>query len=267
MFSNIFQKKKTYFLSSLFISISPFSLDLLIFSFIFSFMSFFIFSVLFRLLSSLSSLLLSCLLLFRFVLSSLFSCLVLSCLSSSVFPVSLCLCLSLSVSVWCCGRVVVLCCVVLCVRCGVLCRVVLCGTMETSMCTWCGHTQGRFERTHGDVLDGHTGTRWCHRQFCLPKICPHGVLTCPRGPPKKPLDLSHFQFENRSRTTCSRFLQSFALPVEICSDSAILRDTAEGCSFAPFSKHIERFAPRYRYSTKFSPDFALLKLRSPSFKS
>ena len=36
-----------------------------------------------------------------------------------------------------------------------------------------------------------------------------------------------------------------------------------GLSFAPFSKHIERFARQYRYSTKVSPDVALLKLSSP----
>ena len=37
-----------------------------------------------------------------------------------------------------------------------------------------------------------------------------------------------------------------------------------GLSFAPFSKHNERFARQYRYSTRASPAFALHKLRSPS---
>ena len=41
-----------------------------------------------------------------------------------------------------------------------------------------------------------------------------GLSLGPRGSPKKPLDLAHFQFENRSRTICSRFLQSRALPDE-----------------------------------------------------
>ena len=31
-----------------------------------------------------------------------------------------------------------------------------------NMCAWCQHTLGRFERTHGDVLSGHTGLSACH---------------------------------------------------------------------------------------------------------
>ena len=41
-----------------------------------------------------------------------------------------------------------------------------------------------------------------------------GLSLDPRGSPKKPLDLTRFQFENRSRTTRCRFLQQFALPGE-----------------------------------------------------
>ena len=55
----------------------------------------------------------------------------------------------------------------------------------------------------------------CHRQFCLPKFAHVRLSVVPRGSPKKPFDLTHFQFENRSRTTCSRFLQSFALPDKV----------------------------------------------------
>ena len=29
--------------------------------------------------------------------------------------------------------------------------------MFQHMCAWCRHTRGRFERTHGHVLSGHTG--------------------------------------------------------------------------------------------------------------
>ena len=34
---------------------------------------------------------------------------------------------------------------------------VFAGTTRTrfNMCAWCRYTRGRFERTHGDVLDGH----------------------------------------------------------------------------------------------------------------
>ena len=53
-----------------------------------------------------------------------------------------------------------------------------------------------------------------HRQFCSPKFA-HRVITCFREPHrKKPLDLTHSRFENRSKITCSRVLQSFALPDE-----------------------------------------------------
>ena len=39
------------------------------------------------------------------------------------------------------------------------------------MCAWCRYTRGRFERTHGDVLNPHTGSRgsW---SVLLTKICP-----------------------------------------------------------------------------------------------
>ena len=49
-----------------------------------------------------------------------------------------------------------------------------------------------FERTHGDVLNPHTGSRGSS-SVLLTKICPRTVITCFRGSPKKLLDLSHFQ--------------------------------------------------------------------------
>ena len=65
----------------------------------------------------------------------------------------------------------------------------------------------------------------------LTKKSSRRVLTWPqRGSPKKPLELTHFQFENRSRTTCPRFLQSFALPKKAVQFSAILTETLEGIS-------------------------------------
>ena len=82
------------------------------------------------------------------------------------------------------------------------------------MCAWCRYTRGRFERTHGDVSNPHTEDR-VSSSVLLTKICPRMVITWPqRGPPKKPMDLTHFQFENRSRATRCRFLQSFAVPDE-----------------------------------------------------
>ena len=191
---------------------------------------------------------LSCCLLLSFVLHLLLSLvfhLHFVCLSVSVccgaFLSTLSVCLSVSV---CCACWCVLCVCgvsVSCVLCGVCVCVcsVWCGTQEKPQCVnskrprmyrhahmcyhmraWCPYTRWRFEFTRGDFLDGHTGRRegrereGCHRQFCSPKFAP-GVITCFREVHrKKPLDLTHFQFENRSTTTFSRVLQSFALPDE-----------------------------------------------------
>ena len=125
-------------------------------------------------------------------------------LSLSLF---LCL-LSLSLSLSTCDVVcfvAVLCCVCRCGR-GV-CVWVWCGTLKTpcerskrtrvyphhahmcfNMWAWCPYTRGRFESTHGNVLDGRT-ERGNHRQFCFPKF-------------------DHIRLSQH----VSRFLQSFALP-------------------------------------------------------
>ena len=79
-----------------------------------------------------------------------------------------------------------------------------------NMCAWCPYTRERFECTHGGVFESTHG--WSS-SVLLTKKSSRRVLTWPqRGSPKKPLDHTHFQFENRSRTTCLRFHQSFALP-------------------------------------------------------
>ena len=94
----------------------------------------------------------------------------------------------------------------------------------------------------------------------LTNICPRRVITCFRGSPKKPLDLFHFKFENRSRTTCSRFLKSFAFP----DKAVILMETEEGTShqmvrlvFRPFLQIQRTICPSVslRASTRVSPDF------------
>ena len=134
--------------------------------------------------------------------------------------------------VWCaCGGVWCACVVVLWVECvwwcGVcgVCGGVWCGTLEKNrvsipnvpVCT--GTTRscvtGRFEytRTGGEVRGGG-GEGGGPPSVLLTKICPHWDITCCRGSPKEPLDVTHFQFENRSRITRSRVLQSFALPDE-----------------------------------------------------
>ena len=117
--------------------------------------------------------------------SSLSSCLVLSSpLPSSLFSVSVFL-LCLSVSEWCCGRVVAVWRVGYTlkknrvsthnvpVRVYVSKRPVYAGTKRTCVnacARGAGYTRGRFESTHGDVLSGHTEKGGNHRQFCLPKF-------------------------------------------------------------------------------------------------
>ena len=144
-------------------------------------------------------------LLFNLVSSFLFQ-LLSPCLSSSIFP-------SLSFSV----------CPLCLLSLSLSLRVMLC-------CVVCVSTCARGAGTHGSVLNvdteaflnPHTRGR---RQFCLPRkahvefsLGPredhqrNRWITCFRGSQKKPLDLTHFQFENRSKTTCPRFLQSTALP-------------------------------------------------------
>ena len=85
------------------------------------------------------------------------------------------------------------------------------------------HTGTCFERTHGSVLNLHTGVGGEGRgegeegrgssPVLLTKQGPRGVFTFPREVhQKQPLDLTHMTFESKSRTTCHRFLQSFAIP-------------------------------------------------------
>ena len=116
----------------------------------------------------------SCLVLSSFVFSSLVFSLLFRLLSSpGPCLLSLSLSVSVSFSVWCCGRNV-LCCVVLCF---VVCVCVLCVLSECvtrfetpcvhstrprvyrhhahmfqHMCAWCRYKRGGFERTHGDVF-------------------------------------------------------------------------------------------------------------------
>ena len=189
-------------------------------SFIFSF----IFSLLFHLVSHL--LLPSCP-----VSSSLSSCLVsrlpssLLSLSLSSFSVSLCLSLILSP----CGVVCVLCCVVS--RCGRGCGrgVCVCGVVwhaekprvsvqNVSVCTFktspCMLAPSAHVETHVRVvpvqfwMDTRRAGRVSSPALLTKNLATWGYHLAPDTKET----LTHFQFENRSRTTCSRFLQSSALP-------------------------------------------------------
>ena len=93
------------------------------------------------------------------------------------------------------------------------------GNMPTCFYT-CGHVAG----THGNVLNAHTGTFSMHtrrgggeegrgreRRVIASSAHQNGPRLDPREVhQKQPLDLTHLRFESTSRTTCHRFLQSFA---------------------------------------------------------
>ena len=149
--------------------------------------------------------------------------------------VSLCFCLRVVWCVWCCGVwCVVLCCVVLCVVwCGVVWCVARLGTQRKPPCVdskrprvyrhhahmcyhmraWCRYTRGRFESTHGGFLDGHTGEREERKErerevtvsSAYREKPTKSSHSAPQVHRKKPLVLTHSRFENRSRTTRSRF--------------------------------------------------------------
>ena len=210
--------------------------SLLLFSLIFSLRVFssLLFSLLF------SSLVLS--LLFHLLLPSFLvsSSLVSSslCLSFSVFSsLSFSLCLRVmfcvlfcGVCCWwsCCvfgGRVCVCVCVCLCVLRHAEKNVekTVCGFKNASVCTfkmspcmpahtrrhvfqhvhaWCRYTRETFRTcTRRRYLNFHTRGAGGHRRFCLPVGCTTETLG----------SFPIFKFEKRLRTTCPRFLQSFAL--------------------------------------------------------
>ena len=69
----------------------------------------------------------------------------------------------------------------------------------------CAHQQHTQRTTH------NTEHARCHRQLCLPKFAHVGLSLDPEVHQRNPWILPIFKFENKSRTTCSRFLQVFAL--------------------------------------------------------
>ena len=84
------------------------------------------------------------------------------------------------------------------------------------------HTRRRFEWTHGRSSP-----------VPLTKKSPRRILTCAREVHQRnPWMLPTLKFENRSRTTCSRFLQSFALPDKVVqlqfSSGTLRRESATG---------------------------------------
>ena len=134
--------------------------------------------------------------------------------------------------------------------------------MLFSMCAWCRHTRGRFESTHGGVFES---TRVVVASSVYQKNHARRVITWPhRFTESNHWMLPMFKFEKRSRTTCSRFLQSFALPNKAVklqlSWRNIGRTSREMVRFV-FRSHekVERTIcalVSLEASTRVSPDFA-----------
>ena len=67
--------------------------------------------------------------------------------------------------------------------------------MRFNMCAWCRYTRGRFECTHGSVLNGHTGV------FSVPQPQPQPQRHTPQTPHALPHTTSH---NNTTRNTTRR---------------------------------------------------------------
>ena len=67
------------------------------------------------------------------------------------------------------------------------------------MCAWCRYTRGRFERTHGHVLNGHTGFSRCHTTHTH---TPHH--TTPHTTPSTHHNTRHNTTQQHDRNTTRR---------------------------------------------------------------
>ena len=86
---------------------------------------------------------------------------------------------------------------------------------------------------HNTHTPEHTDTRQ------LTKIWPHRVITSPQRFTKRNFWIFPIlKFENRSRTTCSRFLQAFALPDKAVQFQMSLGTQAARLVYSPFSPSI-----------------------------
>ena len=87
----------------------------------------------------------------------------------------------------------------------------------------CVSTRARGAGTHGDVLNLHTeGVLYIHRVIvssAYQNLPTYGYHVTRRFTKSNHWILPIFKFENRLRTTCPRFLQSFALPNRLFSFS------------------------------------------------
>ena len=165
-----------------------------------------------------------------------------SCLVSRLVFLSPC------VVVVCCGVLCLVCCVLCVVVCCCGAVAVWCVTLKNlpcvrskcprvyrhhahmykNMCAWCQYTRGHFERTHGGRGRGgqrdtphrhstqHTTTHKTQHtrehNTAYQNLPTQGYHVLQRFTKSKHWILNVFSLKNRSRTTCCRFLRSFAVP-------------------------------------------------------
>ena len=101
---------------------------------------------------------------------------------------------------------------------------------------------------HAGVVPVHTVTFSMHTQagrgsspVLLTRICPRKVLTGPQGAsPEKPLDLTHFQFENKSRTTCPESSNHSLCLIKLSTSSYLEGDVGPdgSISLSPSPHHL-----------------------------
>ena len=107
-----------------------------------------------------------------------------------------------------------------------------------------------------------------HRQLRFPKFAHARLSRASEVHQRNFWIFPIFKCEKRLRTTCHRFLQSFAFPdkaVQFQLSRGKQAARLSGWSIALFSQHNERCERQYRNEPP--PAFSLLRQGSPSFKS
>ena len=126
------------------------------------------------------------------------------------------------------------------------------------------YTRRRFGWTFGGGGRGGGGGGGVRRgssPVLLTENGPRRVLTRPQMFPKETKESYTYKFENRSRTSCSDSSNHSLSLMKLLSSSDLRKLRTEpavrwfGLSFAPFSKHNERFERQYRHEPP--PEFSL----------
>ena len=146
--------------------------------------------------------------------------------------------------------------------------------MLFSMWAWCRYTQGRFESTHGKRFESTHGG---HRQFCLPRKAHAELVLGPTSSPKVTTGCCPCSSLRKDREQHVPDSSNHSLYLIKLLSSSYPRETLEGTSREMvrfvFRSHEKKYnrticaLVSLEASTRVSPDFALLTVRSPSFQT